>query len=179
MGNAAAIYRVNRRRGPMIPALFLGILQIAVGIDTLVTHIVLPVSAGALTTVASILFMAIGVALISFVIASLVVGRPIVEVTDEGLALGVTQPGQPPLLIGWVALKGAEVGYAGKKAGRRDDPLCLIVRFAGNRVAQPAQLVGVQHSTKGSIFLRASHLDQPAQAVADRLNALHKEHASR
>ena len=168
-------YRVFRRRGPMVPALFLGLLQIAAGIDTLFTHLVLPASQSILTTIASILFLILGSVMILFVGISLARPEAVIEATDEGLALAITEPGKAPVRIPWEALKSVEIGQAGPDKSRKGDPRCLILRFAGARVSRPATLVGVYHSTKGSIYIRASHLPK-LEPVVERLTALMQEH---
>jgi hypothetical protein len=167
-------YRVFRRRGPMVPALFLGLLQIAVGIDTLFTHLVLPASQSVLTTIASVMFLILGSLMILFVGVSLARPEAVIEATSDGLALSITGPGKAPVRIPWNALKSVEIGRAGPDASRKGDPLCLIVRFSGARVSRPATLVGVYHSTKGSIYIRASHLPR-IEPIVERLTALMRE----
>ena len=178
MSSAETPYRVYRRRGPMVPALFLGLLQIAVGIDTLFTHLVLPASPSVLTTIASILFLLLGSFMILFVGISLARPAAIIEARAEGLALDIAGPREPPVVIPWDALKAVEIGQAGPDKSRKGDPLCLILRFAGARVARPAQLVGVYHSTKGSFYIRSSHLPK-LEPVVEQLTALMQEHQKR
>ena len=175
MSTSTTPYRVYRRRGPMIPAIFLGLLQIAVGIDTLFTHLVLPTNKSILTTLAAVLFLLLGVVLTSFVVISVTRPTPLIESTSEGLALTITQPGNPPVLIPWDALKSVEVGQAGPDKSRKDDPRCLILRFTGSRVSRPPVLVGVHHSTKGSFYIRSSHLGK-IEPIVERLNELMKLH---
>ena len=175
MSSSESLYRVYRRRGPMVPALFLGLIQIAVGIDTLFTHLILPASQSILTTIASILFLILGSVMILFVGVSLARPEAVIEATSEGLALAITEPGKNPMLIPWDALKSVERGQAGPDTSRKGDPVCLILRFAGARVSRPAKLVGVYHSTKGSIYIRASHLPR-LDPIVERLNALMKEY---
>lgn len=166
------LYRVYRRRWPMVPALFFGLLQIAAGVDTLFTHIVLPASPSLFTTITSVLLILLGVALVGFVAVQLFFMPPLLEACPAGLYLYITESGQP-VHIPWEALKAVELGRPGKDPSRREDPLCLVLRFIGSRVARPSTLVGVFHSTKGSFYIRASHLPG-AKRVVERLNALWK-----
>lgn len=167
------IYRVYRRRWPMYPALFLGLVQIAVGSDTLFIHLVMPAGRTLPINIAAGLFIALGLILILVVLANLYGTPPIIEATDEALHLGIAAPGQPPVKIPWDALKAVELGRVGAAKNPKDDPLCLIVRFAGNRVSRPAKLA-VFHSTKGSLYIRGSMLPALDPIVA-RLNALLRE----
>jgi len=112
--------------------------------------------------------------LILFVGVSLLRPAPVIEATLEGVALDITEPGKTPVTIPWHALKSVEVGQAGPDTSRKGDPICLIFRFAGSRVARPSTLVGVYHRTKGSLYIRASHLGRVKQ-IAERLNALMEE----
>jgi hypothetical protein len=167
-------YRVYRRRWPMIPALALGLLQIAAGIDTLFTHLALPAAPSVATNIAAGLFIALGLVMIIVVLANLYGTPPIIEATDEALFLGITAPGQPPVKIPWDALKAVELGRVGAAKNPKDDSLCLIFRFAGARVPRPPKL-SVFHSTKGSLYIRGSML--PAlDPIVERLNALMREH---
>lgn len=168
------LYRVYRRRWPMVPALLFGVLQVAAGVDTLFTHILLPASPSLFTTITSVLLMLLGLALIVFVTAQLFFGPPLLEARPAGLYLYIAQ-GDAPVHIPWGALKGVELGRPGKDPSRREDPLCLVLRFTGSRVARPSTLVGVFHSTKGSLYIRASHLPG-AKRVVERINALWEEH---
>ncbi len=168
------LYRVYRRRWPMVPALFFGLLQMAAGVDTLFTHIFLPASPSPFTTVTSVLLILLGLALVGFVAVQLFFVPPLLEVRSSGLYLYITESGQP-VHIPWDTLKAVELGRPGKDPSRREDPLCLVLRFTGSRVARPSTLVGVFHSTKGSLYIRASHLPG-AQHVVERLNALWKEY---
>lgn len=168
------LYRVYRRRWPMVPALLFGVLQVAAGVDTLFTHMVLPASPSLFTTITSVLLILLGLALIAFVTAQLFFGPPLLEARPSGLYLYVTQ-GDAPVHIPWEALKGVGLGRPGKDPSRREDPLCLILRFTGSRVARPSTLVGVFHSTKGSLYIRASHLPG-AKRVVERLHTLWEEH---
>jgi hypothetical protein len=167
-------YRVYRQRWPMVPAIFLGMLQILVGIDTIFTHFILPPSSSILTTIAAVMFVVLGIILTLFVVISISRPVPLIEANEDGLALTITSPGEPPVLIPWDALKSIEIGRAGRQQGRRDDPVCLILRFAGARVHRPSQLVGVFHSTRGSFYFRGSQLGA-LNPIVERLAGLMKE----
>jgi hypothetical protein len=173
MTESNVLYRVYRRRWPMLPALAFGVLQIAAGVDSLFTHIVLPAGRSPATSVAAGLFIVLGAILILVVLVNLFATPPIIEARADGLFLGVTAPGEPPLKIPWDALKSIEAGHAGPDKHRKEDPLCLIVRFAGARVNQPPKL-SIFHSTRGSIYIRSSHLPSLDPIVA-RLNGLLQE----
>ena len=174
MSTARVLYRVYRRRGPMVPALLLGLAQILAGVDTLFTHVVLPAGRSPVTSVAAALFILLGLVLIVVVSVNMFGAPPLIQATDDGLLLSIAAPGEPAVRIPWDALKAVELGRAGPSKERRDDPLCLILRFAGARVRRPAKLHGVLHSTKGSFYIRGSHLPN-AVAVSERLNALLRE----
>lgn len=175
MPTADAPYLVYRRRAPMIPALFLGLLQIIVGIDTLFTHLLMPPSKSIATTIGAVMFLILGVILALFVAISLARPTPLIDANEEGLALAITEPGLPPVLIPWSALKSIEVGRAGPDKSRKGDPQCLILRFTGPRVSRPSTLVGVYHSTKGSFYIRTSHLPR-IDPIVERLTALMEAH---
>jgi len=168
------LYRLHRRRGPMVPAAIAGLLQIAVGVDTLFTHLVIPGSPSVLTTVASILFIVLGTAICLFVGAQIGFSPPVLEATEEGLRVYITEPGSAPIKIPWDALKGVEIGRPHPDKEGRDNPTCLILRFTGSRVGLPSTLVGVYHATKGSLCFRASQLP-PLEPAVERLNALREE----
>ncbi|MGC8827130.1 MAG: hypothetical protein ACP5TV_09025 [Anaerolineae bacterium] len=168
------LFRVYRRRGPMVPALLFGLLQIAAGVDTLFIHAVLPASPSLFTTITSVLLILLGLVLVGFVAVQLFFSPPLLEARPTGLYLYVTE-GDQPVHIPWDALKAVELGRPGKDPSRREDPLCLVLRFTGSRVARPSTLVGVFHSTKGSLYIRASHLPD-AGRVVERLKALWEEY---
>jgi hypothetical protein len=170
-----ASYRVYRRQWPMVPALLLGLVQIAAGVDTLVTHFVLPPSRSPVTTVAAILFILLGLAITLYVGATLIARQPLIEADTEGLALYVAGAGQPPMRVPWDSLKAVEIGKAGAMEGRKDDPVCLILRYTGTRVHRPAKLMGVHHSTKGSLYIRGSYLP-PLDPIVESLLALMRAH---
>jgi len=170
MTDSSVLYRVYRRRWLMLPAALFGLLQIALGIDTLFTHLIAPVSRSPVTTMASVMFMILGFILVVVALVNFFATPPIIEARTDGLFFNISAPGQPPVRVPWDALKSVEVGRAAPDKKHKEDPLCLIVRFAGSRVSRPANL-SVFHSTKGSFYLRASQL--PAiEPIVQRLNAL-------
>jgi len=168
------LYRVYRRRWPMVPALLFGLLQVAAGVDTLFTHVVLPASPSLFTTITAVLLIVLGLVLVGFVAVQLFLTPPLLEARPTGLYLYITE-GDQPVHIPWEALKAVELGRPGKDPSRREDPLCLVLRFIGSRVARPPTLVGVFHSTKGSLYIRASHLPG-AERVVERLSALWEQY---
>ena len=174
MTESSVLYRVYRRRWPMLPALAFGVLQIAAGVDSLFTHLILPAGRSPATNVAAGLFIILGAILILVVLVNLFATPPIIEARASGLFLGITAPGEQPVKIPWDALKTIEVGRAGPNKNRKEDPLCLIVRFVGARVNQPPKLT-IFHSTRGSIYIRSSHL--PAlDPIVTKLNELLRQH---
>jgi len=178
MPPAETFYRVYRRRWPMLPALIFGLLQIAAGLDTLLTNYILPRGHSVLTTTAAALFLVLGFVLTAFVVISLARPVPLIQANEDGLVLAITEPGQPPVLVPWDALKSVEIGRVGPDESRRGDPECLILRFNGSRVKRPEKLYGVFHSTKGSLYFRGSQLPALEPIVA-RLTALQREFQKR